>query len=392
MDTKNFNNLETIELSSPASFYLDSDRFDQELQCVWFRNWIFAAHISDLPEIGDFLVSRIGDQEIIIVRTESGIRGYFNTCRHRGSALCAESVGHFHSGSIRCPYHHWTYSLEGELVQIPRLDETVSFSSSSYPLYSVATQVWEGCIFFNLAVEPLESLPAGVQPTASILRNWNVASLSVAHRFETTLDCNWKIIWENFLECYHCPGVHRELSSLVPIYQRTFMEPKDERDWDKRDDRSDPRFSGGMSEGNFSWTIDGQLHGERFPDLTEEEFDAGYVYAQHLPSMFIVGHPDYVRLVWFRPLSPTKTVFSCYWLLSQASLEKADLDLASIVDFGLKVIEEDARVCELNQRGLSSLPHLQGLLVPQEYDVLNFQKWVESQVQVGAVNVNRNSR
>ena len=98
MDTKNFNNLETIELSSPASFYLDSDRFDQELQCVWFRNWIFAAHISDLPEIGDFLVSRIGDQEIIIVRTESGIRGYFNTCRHRGSALCAESVGHFHSG------------------------------------------------------------------------------------------------------------------------------------------------------------------------------------------------------------------------------------------------------------------------------------------------------
>ena len=79
-------------------------------------------------------------------------------------------------------------------------------------------------------------------------------------------------------------------------------------------------------------------------------------------------------------------------MLSQASLEKADLDLASIVDFGLKVIEEDARVCELNQRGLSSLPHRQGLLVPQEYDVLNFQKWVQSQVQFGAVNVNRNSR
>jgi len=96
--------------------------------------------------------------------------------------------------------------------------------------------------------------------------------------------------------------------------------------------------------------------------------------------MFIVGHPDYVRMVWLRPLSPEQTCFSCYWLLPEASLERNDLDLASIVDFGMTVIEEDARVCELNQRGLKSLPHRGGQLVPQEYDVLNFHDWLRAQM------------
>ena len=101
--------------------------------------------------------------------------------------------------------------------------------------------------------------------------------------------------------------------------------------------------------------------------------------------MFIVGHPDYVRLVWLRPLSPEETQFNCYWFLSEASLESEELDLASIVDFGMTVIEEDARVCEINQRGLASLPHHSGLLVPQEYDVLNFHHWMREQMDGGSV-------
>jgi len=385
MDTKNFNNLETIERSLPSYAYRDREVFDRELSEVWFRNWIFAAHVSELPAVGDFSVSRIGDQEIILVRTNDAVRGYYNTCRHRGAALCTEDAGHFHSGLIRCPYHQWAYSFDGELVQTPRLDKALQFDPSDFPLYPVKTAVWEGCVFVNLAPEPAETLGAGVQPAVDTLANWDISSLSIAHQFTTTLKCNWKIIWENFLECYHCPAIHRDLCNLVPIYQRTFMEREDERGWDQRKDLSDPKFGGGLSKGNYSWTTDGQLHGKRFPKLTDEEFAAGYVYAQHLPSMFIVGHPDYVRLVWLRPLSPEETQFNCYWLLSEASLESEELDLASIVDFGMTVIEEDARVCEINQRGLASLPHHSGLLVPQEYDVLNFHHWMREQMDGGSV-------
>ena len=380
METKNFNNLEAIVRSLPSHLYRDGAAFDLELKKIWYQNWIFAAHISELPGTGDFLITRIGDQEIVLVKTTNGINGFYNTCRHRGAALCIEDSGQFPGGVIRCPYHHWTYSLEGALVQTPRLDETLQFDHSAYSLYPVNVKIWEGCIFVNLSPTVSESLGEGIQPAEDTLANWDVASLKIAHRYETVLNCNWKIIWENFLECYHCPGIHRDLCNLVPIYQRSFMEREDERGWEQRDDLSDPKFAGGLSHGNYSWTTDGQLHGEPFPNLTAEEFAAGYVYAQLLPSMFIVGHPDYVRMVWLRPLSPEQTCFSCYWLLPEASLERNDLDLASIVDFGMTVIEEDARVCELNQRGLKSLPHRGGQLVPQEYDVLNFHDWLRAQM------------
>ena len=380
MEEKNFNNLESIERSLPSHAYLDGSVFDAELRRIWYKNWIFVCHVSELSSIGDFRLSRIGDQEIVIVRTEVGMQAFYNTCRHRGAALCAEDTGHFKSGVIRCPYHQWAYSLEGALVHAPRLHESLSFEPSAYSLYPVSTAVWEGCIFINLSPTPPESLESGMQPSEETLVNWGVASLKIAHHYETVLNCNWKIFWENFLECYHCPGIHRDLCHLVPIYERTFMEREDECGWEKRENLSDPKFGGGLSEGNYSWTTDGQLHAQTFPNLTPEEFATGYVYTQHLPSMFIVGHPDYVRMVWLRPLGPEQTSFSCSWLLSEASLEDDDLDLASIIDFGMKIIEEDARACELNQRGLRSLPHEGGLLVPQEYDVLNFHRWIQAQI------------
>ena len=96
--------------------------------------------------------------------------------------------------------------------------------------------------------------------------------------------------------------------------------------------------------------------------------------------MFIVGHPDYVRVVWIRPVGPELMSFSCCWLLSEDALKGDELNLASIVDFGMNVIAEDARVCELNQRGLRSIPHREGVLVPQEYDVLNFHRWLRARL------------
>ncbi len=375
---RTYNNLPEVQVSLPARDYYDPEIYDKELENIWYRNWVFACRADELESRGDYVSVTIGTQNIFLVKTADDlIKGYYNTCRHRGSLLCSEATGRFKGNVISCPYHRWAYSFDGELVNAPHLD--VALDRSDYALYQVATDLWEGCVFVNLSQEEdILPLSTTFEPTADVLNNWHLDQLKVAHRYENRLHCNWKIFWENFLECYHCPGVHPELCRLVPIYGRTFVDERDDKNWEEHSNDPDPKYRGGMSTGNKSWTRDGQLHAEAFSDLSKEEMEAGYVFAQSLPSTFIVAHPDYVRMVSVLPDGPEHTRVKAEWFLSSESLTSADVD--KIVEMGLLVIEEDAAVCELNQAGLKALPHKGGFLVPQEYDLKNFHAWVKQKV------------
>ncbi|MER9645891.1 SRPBCC family protein [Mesorhizobium sp. M0199] len=190
------------------------------------------------------------------------------------------------------------------------------------------------------------------------------------------MNCNWKIFWENFNECLHCPGVHKDLSRLVPIYGRGLMGRHDDPEWARHADNDAPEFAGGLRAGAETWSRDGRVHGSVFSSLTPAERAAGQTYATNLPSMFVVGHVDYVRTVRLVPLGPEQTELTAEWLFSPEALVDPAADIDNIVAFGTQVLEEDADICEVNQKGLRSMRHKAGVLMPEEYDLHRFHNWV----------------
>lgn len=381
MDTSgnSFNHLRTVVQSLPARDYFDLAVYESELTSVWYRNWIYAGRSDEIGQAGDFKSIKLGSQNILLVRNaDLGINGFFNTCRHRGSILCTDDHGNLKTGHISCPYHRWTYSLDGALIRTPHLKPTADFDPSDYSLYTVAVEQWGGCLFVNLAGDKASDFSRTMDPSNDHLDNWCLQDLELAHSFQTRLHCNWKIFWENFVECYHCPGVHPELCDLVPIYQRTHLSYRDEPAWQDHQQDRDPKYRGGLKAGARSWSMDGKIHGVPFPDLTDAELRDGYTYVQNLPSVFIVGHADYVRIVSILPDGPEHVLLKAQWLLAEESMAKEDLALSEIVDFGLLVLRQDAAICEINQRGIRSIAHRNGVLMPQEYEIVKFHDWLRA--------------
>ncbi len=389
-DTDPYHGLRELEATLPASAYLDPAAYERDLETIWYRRWILVCRAADIAEPLAYRVFTVGTQEVLVLRDETGsLRAFHNTCRHRGSQLCTAQSGRLKARLLTCPYHAWSYSLRGDLVRMPSKSLPEGFLKSDYPLYRVALSEWRGFVFVNLD-EQADADAAQTFDEASVtLANWPLEDLVSGHVFTKVMNCNWKIFWENFNECLHCPGVHKHLSQLVPIYGRGLMARHDDPDWAKHADNDAPEFSGKLREGAETWSRDGRSLEVRFQGLTDAERAAGQSYAMNLPSMFIVGHVDYVRTVALTPLGPEQTKLTAEWLFPPQKMPPDGLD--NIVDFGLQVLEEDAAVCELNQRGLHARPHRAGVLMPEEYDIARFHRWVRTQHQAAATSTSADS-
>jgi len=374
-----YNGLRSAKETLPASSYYEAADYQRDLDNIWYRNWIFLCRSADLAQPLAYRVFTVGTQQVLVLRDDKGeLRAYHNTCRHRGSQLCRETEGRLKSRLITCPYHAWAYSLAGDLVRVPSKSLPEGFDRADYPLYPVALSLWRGFVFVNLAPDARGSAEATFDGASVDLGNWPIEELATGHVFTKVMNCNWKIFWENFNECLHCPGVHRHLSALVPIYGRGLMARHDDPDWAIHADNDEPQYSGGLRDGAKSWSADGSALEVTFDTLTQAERDAGQNYATHLPSMFVVGHVDYVRTVRLVPLGPEQTELTAEWLfLPDALRDSTGLD--NIVSFGKQVLEEDAAVCEINQRGLQARPHTAGVLMPEEYDLHRFHEWVRAE-------------
>ncbi|SFU04295.1 aromatic ring-hydroxylating dioxygenase subunit alpha [Mesorhizobium sp. YR577] len=379
-ESEAYNGLRTAEVTLPSRAYWSDAEYQRDLDAIWYRNWIMACREADVAQPLAYRVFKLGTQEILIIRDETGVlRAFHNTCRHRGSQLCGESEGRLKARLLTCPYHAWSYSLRGDLVRVPSKSLPEGFDKADYPLYPVALSVWRGFVFVNLA-EDVQGSAADVFDAGSAeVSNWPLEDLVTGHAFRKVMNCNWKIFWENFNECLHCPGVHKSLSHLVPIYGRGLMARHDDPEWALHADNDAPEYSGGLRAGAETWSEDGRVHGPAFPKLTEAERRAGQTYAAHLPSMFVVGHVDYVRTVRLVPLGPEQTELVAEWLFLPEALTSGGTDLENIVRFGIQVLEEDAAICEINQRGLHSLRHEAGVLMPEEYELQRFHQWVRGQ-------------
>jgi len=371
--------LDHCQATLPSHWYIDASHYQRELAAVWYRDWICVARAEDLPKAGDYLLVDLGSQQLILTRDRQGmVRGFHNTCRHRGSVLCESDRGRFRHGRIVCPYHAWTYSLEGELLATPKRLDSADFDARKYSLYPVHVDHWGGFVFVNLGAEPATDLASFLGGEAALLDAWPLPALASTGSEVHHIACNWKVFWENYSECYHCPGLHPELCKLVPVYGEGLIERADAPGWHSPDqaDRGAPQ----LAHGAVTWSLDGQSGLPEFPGLDSARKSAGMTFATFLPSLFLVAHRDYVRSVRMLPRGPESTELIVDWLLLPGVRESHGDELERIKTMGRLVVTQDARACELNQRGLRSHAHRQGVLVPQEHGVWQFHQWLRERL------------
>ena len=370
--------LERTTDSLPSTWYYDPAQYARELEAVWYRDWVPVARSEDLPKAGDFVAEKIGDQSLFVTRDRDGRpRAFFNTCRHRGSTLCIERRGHFASGRIVCPYHAWTYALTGELVATPRMELPADFRRKDHPLYEAPVESWGGFLFVNLGERP-PPLADFLGGEAKNVERWPLASLVSVRRETNLLACNWKVFWENYSECYHCPGVHPELCRIMPLYREGLLSYGDRRASSQAEAADDLRPH--VAPGVVTWTLDGQSHLPAIEGPDAWDRALGVVFASFTASLFVVAHPDYVRSVRILPRGPEAIELTVDWLLPPGVADRYPEELENMCSMGRLLIAQDGRVCELNQQGLRSRRHRHGVLMPQEHGLLEFHDWLRSRL------------
>jgi Rieske 2Fe-2S family protein len=365
--------------SLPASWYYDPAQYARELEAVWYRDWICVGRSSELARAGDYFVAEVGNERVIVTSDATGRhRAFHDTCRHRGSKLCTDPRGHFASGRIVCPYHAWTYALDGRLLATPMRIATDDFDRDAIRLYDVHIDTWGGFLFVNLSETPAVPLTAFLGAEARNVERWPLAQLETVHREESTLACNWKVFWENYSECYHCPGVHPELCRVVPIYRGAVLSYADRPDAQGDGSPDDPRPR--VAPGLRTWTIDGQTGLPLIEGPDEALRSLGVVFASFTASLYVVAHPDYVRSVRIMPKGPETVQLTVDWLLPPGVAGAHGDQLDRMLELGRTVIAQDARACELNQQGLRCRRHDHGVLVPQEQSLWQFHEWLRSKL------------
>jgi glycine betaine catabolism A len=365
----------------PSAYYFDAAHYQRELSQIWYRNWIYVCRSSDIASARSFRTCELGQQSVLVVRGEDQVaRAFHNTCRHRGAALCRGSEGRFPAAGIICPYHSWRYSLKGALLQTSSWTHGDGFVAAEHALYDLPLTEWNGFVFVALTRQP-PPFSACFDLPLERLDDWHMSELVVGHRLSKTIACNWKVFWENYNECLHCPGVHPRLAQLVPIFGRALLERRDDPSWQDHAEDDDPKYGGGLRQGAQTWSMDGKPAGVPFPHLSEADRKAGHIYLTSVPSVFIVAHVDYVRVVRLLPLGPESTEMTIEFLFLPETLKDPTCDIMNAVQFTNIVMSEDAEICEVNQRGLHALAHERGVLMPEEYAIRQFQDWVRSELK-----------
>jgi len=371
--------LKEIRNSLPSHWYYDPAHYQRELEAIWYRDWVCVGREEVISTPGDYFVARLGDQSIIVTRhTDGRLRAFHNTCRHRGSILCRDSAGRFRNGRILCPYHSWAYATDGRLLATPGRIPSAGFDKGNFSLYEVHIESWRGFIHVNLADLPRLDLEAQLGDEAMTVAAWPLESLRCVHREVQPVGCNWKIFWENYSECYHCPPVHPELCRIMPVYRRGVVQESDLPEWQPSQEGDIGRAR--VAEGARTWTLDGNSSLPAISGPAEEEVAAGVTFASFTASMFLVAHPDYVRSVRIVPTGAESIDLVAEWFLPADTGEVAPEQIEPILGLARTVMRQDAEVCELNQRGLRSRRHAEGVLVAQEYALWDFHQWIRERL------------
>ncbi len=368
---------EPMQRTLPSSAYLDPAVFEAERERIFFREWFCVGREEAIAGPGRFLHADVAGERVIVVRTGHGdLRGFYDVCRHRGSRLvldpdpeaerAAVPSGRFR-GSIVCPYHAWTYALTGELRSAPFLTEEDGLRREDLSLHPVGVGTWGGFVFVHLTPSDATPLRERIAPVAARVRNYPLAELRTAARLVYEVAANWKVVAENYNECYHCGPVHPELCRIVPAFKR---DGGRDLDWD----RGVPH-----REGATTFTLTGTTDRSPFPGLSDEErtrHKGELVY----PNLMVSLSADHVAAFRLRPLETCRTRIECDVLFHPDEIARPAFDPSDAVGFWDLVNRQDWRICEAVQDGMGSRVFDVGSYAPMEDLSLDIRRYVEERL------------
>ena len=342
----------TPQNTLPANYYTDPENFRREMESFFFRMWICAGRSAQIRKAGDFFLREVAGESIIVTREPAGdLQAFYNVCRHRGTRMCREAEGHF-AGRIQCPYHGWTYGLDGRLLGAPHMEE--SFPHEQYPLHAVRVEEWDGHVFLNLSTDApplrtqLADLPEKFAP-------WGMQDLRLYKRIGYEVQANWKLIVTNYNECLHCPVLHPMLSRISDYLSGANDPPQ-------------PTYIGGsmqFREAAETMSVDGKRPRACLPGLTGERCRQ-VLYYTVLPNLLLSLHPDYMMTHTLWPLAADRTQVVCEWHFHPEQMAKPDFSGDDAVEFWDITNREDWGISELSQKGISSRAYTPGPYSRQE--------------------------
>ena len=353
----------------PGVVYHDERVFREDLERFYYRYWLNVGRQERIPNPGDFFTRTIGRESVIFIRGQDGaVRGFYNVCRHRGTRLVEAERGE-KLRSIVCPYHAWTYSTEGALVGTPHMDDVRDFDRADYGLHPVRTEAWGGFIWATLDPKGA-SLRASLGDFLDRVGHVRFEDLRLVDRRVYEVDANWKILAENFSECYHCAPIHPGLNRVTPYYRGENV------GWLARGRRRQP-WNGGWVDfaGDYnSMTVSGYTKRPPLKGLREDERRRIYYYLV-FPNLFFSVHPDFLMIHRDWPTSPGHSVVECEWYFDPDVMAEPGFDPSDAVDMWDEINRQDWAICEQTMRGVRSRAWTGGRFSQQEPLVHDFDKY-----------------
>jgi Rieske 2Fe-2S family protein len=385
--------------SLPRELYSDDEVYRLDLDRVWRTGWLFAGHSCEIPRSGDYFTLGVDADAIIVIRAEDGaVHALHNVCRHRGSMICEEQAGHLNR--LVCPYHQWTYGLDGQLIACRGMHE---IDKSRFGLHRVAVEEVEGLIFISLAANP-SSFERARASLAPLLKPQGFGQARIARAADYLVKANWKLVWENNRECYHCNLNHPQyIKANFDHYNADDTTPRirdqiaavvaqSEKQWAEAGlapTHKDPGMTVFPDAQRNIWysanrtpLIDGyvseSMDGRQVAPLMGEYKDGtvGTLRMRTLPNFWNHSSCDHAVSTRLLPAGPQLTAIRVWWLVDEKAVEGRDYVLAKLMPFWQLTSEQDWKICERQQRGINSNAYQPGpYSTYKEYNVDGFVQW-----------------
>ena len=374
-------------------FYSDPAIFDRDIECIHLRQWLCVGHESRIPNRGDWFRFDIANESLILVRgRDDEIHALVNVCRHRGSRVCYEAEGN--SRMLTCPYHAWTYDLDGRLRSARQMSGEIDPEQNN--LVPVHVRVLEGLLFVCFSDDP-PALDEVEKTLRASLARYGWADAEVAHRERYSVDANWKLATENYRECYHCAPAHPEFSrfhatekpdsevadlrAAARVRSRALgIDIPDHNDWPEgRPGQESASCSyDAIYPGSVTGSEDGAPVAPLMGDFTD--YDGGFTYADFGPASFFLAYPDHGVMYLFIPRGPQKTDMEIVWLVRKGAREGVDYQCDRVTWLWHVTTIADKRIIDQNQQGVNSRYYRPGVYGSMEKDAGQFVEWYLRQI------------
>jgi len=339
----------------PGERYTSPAILAEEQERIFARHWNCVGRASALARPGDYMLRTVAGESLIVLRDRGGeLRALFHVGRHRGTQLCREPSGQF-SETIQCPYHAWTYATDGRLIGAPHMQEVDGFDKRDYPLHAAATAEYAGFVFVNVDEDP-QPFAEWFAPMMHRLARFDLSRLKVGHDVTYDVHANWKLVFQNYSECLHCPMIHPELSAVLPYQSGA-------------NDMIEGPFLGGYMEigaPNESATLTGRACGRIVnPGLPDDDRHRAFYYTV-MPNLLLSIHPDYVNYYLLTPAGVDRTTVESQWMFAPENDGDPAFNPADAIAFWDVTNRQDWDIVARSQLGVASRRYVPGPYSPRE--------------------------